>query len=829
MTIDSFIKLYIKELIRNKIKILGVFFTIFLSLLIFSSVIVLRNNIENEVTNNSRTYLGGDLELSSKNYRLNLNEIETLKKNYKITEVIEFTSILKNSLEESKTVRIKLIDDSYPLIGNVVVEPYDALTKLKRTQNTILVNSATQKNLNIKLGDELKIQNISFKVIGIIKNLPDMGRFFVFGDYGIISNSNYDNLEMNNLGSFIEYLYKIVKKDYKTPIIKDFGNYKNFKVKFPEDISESLTKNIENFIFFLSLISVSALLISGIGLKNSLFSFLSSNQRKIAIFKSLGLSSKNIKSLYFLQMLIVLCISSLVAYTSSLLFISIFESSFLQTFDINLKPEFKMREYILILGFSLMIFFIFANPVFEIINTINVSDLFRNSTTNLNFKYSRMTIYKISILLILFIFCFCLSNVKPFQSIFFFIFFIVLTFFYYCLSKIQIKIIDNFKSINLISLKIAVKNLLTFQSLNSIVTITMGLGLTLLLFLASLSFNISKELSSSIKKNAPDYFFIGIQKNEVNLFLSILENIEKNSIQKIVPMISARIEKINNVEVKKMVNKDNESYWFINGERRISWSKDVPSNNQISKGKWWNSINNKNLMLSLDDKVARNLGLNIGDSITFNIYGKEVSGNIMNFRYVDYTDLNINFAILFNPEYGSKIPHEFMSTVKFKDKDTVSISEVLKKLPNLTYIDLSEYVVKTKIFLNKLFTAGILISSIVIFIGLFVISNAINVVGKLKIYQNLVFRILGFEESKMLSIIIFESIIIILPIILSSLIFSNLLSFVFIKFFFDINWSFSLSIFLVILAFFLFALFLTYLVSNKRFLNIKAYQLIKNE
>ena len=109
--------------------------------------------------------------------------------------------------------------------------------------------------------------------------------------------------------------------------------------------------------------------------------------------------------------------------------------------------------------------------------------------------------------------------------------------------------------------------------------------------------------------------------------------------------------------------------------------------------------------------------------------------------YVDYRDLNINFAILFNPKYASSIPHEFMSTVKFKDDDAVNLSNLLKKLPTINYIKLSEYINKTKNFLNKLFVVSTLISGLVILIGLIVISNAISVIGNLKIYQNLVLRI----------------------------------------------------------------------------------------
>ena len=87
-----------------------------------------------------------------------------------------------------------------------------------------------------------------------------------------------------------------------------------------------------------------------------------------------------------------------------------------------------------------------------------------------------------------------------------------------------------------------------------------------------------------------------------------------------------------------------------------------------------------------------------------------------------------------------------MSTVKFENEESVKFINLLRKLPTVTYIKVSEYINKTKTFLNSLFTVSILISAIVILIGLIVISNALSVIGNLKIYQNLVLRILGFGK-----------------------------------------------------------------------------------
>ncbi len=145
MNFSEFFQFFTKELNKNKSKIIKVFFSIFISLLIFSSVSILKNSIEDEIKNNSRVLLGGDLELSTKNEALNLNLLDELKESFFITEVIEFTSIIRAKNEENKATRIKVIDNSYPLVGKAMVDPPNSLKILKTKPNTILIDKTTQK------------------------------------------------------------------------------------------------------------------------------------------------------------------------------------------------------------------------------------------------------------------------------------------------------------------------------------------------------------------------------------------------------------------------------------------------------------------------------------------------------------------------------------------------------------------------------------------------------------------------------------------------------------------------------------------------------------
>ena len=131
-------------------------------------------------------------------------------------------------------------------------------------------------------------------------------------------------------------------------------------------------------------------------------------------------------------------------------------------------------------------------------------------------------------------------------------------------------------------------------------------------------------------------------------------------------------------------------------------------------------------------------------------------------------------------------------------------------------------------FLNKMFFTSMFISSIVIVIGLMVLSNSVNVIGNLKLYQNLVLKILGLGSSSIIKLVIFETLILFFPIIFFSFIFATSCSYIFINNIFKLTWYFDLSVPVIISISFLLVLIATLLISNRKYLNFNTYLLLKN-
>jgi len=358
---------------------------------------------------------------------------------------------------------------------------------------------------------------------------------------------------------------------------------------------------------------------------------------------------------------------------------------------------------------------------------------------------------------------------------------------------------------------------------------SLGLGVTLLLTLAFVGSNFKREIAKSIPELAPDYFFIGIQKNEREVFENLIFDMDKDASLEIVPMVSTGIVKINGIDPNTYIDSDNDSRWVIGNDRRSSWAKTVPEDNPIIAGKWWDLSKPDKLQISLDSKIAKDFNIKLGDIFTLNIYGREIDGEIVNFRLVNYRDFTINFAMLLNPQFAKNIPHEFLATSKFTNLENFDETRLLDKLPSLSIIKITDYLSKVTDLLNKVFIAVTVISAITIVIGLIVISSAIMVQGKIKEFQNLIFKILGFSKKEIVLSSVIEFVIIFSSIILIALFFAVIGSQFIIENIFQINWMFDLIIFLKVTVGIGLATLILIMLTNLKYLSPKVYPLIRNQ
>ena len=517
------IKYALKDLSRNYKKLTSIIVTLFISLFILSAIFTIEDSLKKELNDNAKSLLGGDLEIDYNRNEGNLELVNQVKEFTTISQMIEFStmvSTIDRKKNKSLFTRIKTVDTKYPLYGSVDYEPAGAFDRMHNEPNTLLINESLSKNLNLKINEKIKVQNQLFTIIGIVKSVPDVSGFVAFGDWALAGDQTLEILKLNGIGSFLNYEYKVKfsEADDADKIEKKIENIfkddQKAKLRYPENSASGLKRIINNFSQFLSLVSISAMLIAGIGIANTLLSFINQNNMSIAVRKAVGFYSGNIKTLYYLQLFILLLVITTFAYGSSFLIVPFVDQYLSDGLGLNVSPVFSIINFIKIFLVGLLVLIIFSIPTISSIDQVKASNLFRNVFQNLEFYYSKKSTALSLILLSILVLLFSFGSERPIYSLGYFVAFFVCLIVFFLLSKIIIYFLKKFKSTSNISLKVSIKNITQTKSITPITIMSLGLGVTLLLTLALVGTNFQREIAKSIPDIAPDYFLLEFKREK---------------------------------------------------------------------------------------------------------------------------------------------------------------------------------------------------------------------------------------------------------------------------------------------------------------------------
>jgi putative ABC transport system permease protein len=571
------------------------------------------------------------------------------------------------------------------------------------------------------------------------------------------------------------------------------------------------------------------MIIAGIGISNTLLSFVNQRNTSIAVKKSIGFSSNFIQLMYFYEIILILIVTSIIAYLFGV-FSPLLANEFLpKSLGIDLQPTVSLIGYLNIFFIGLLVVLIFSIPSLYSISEIKAVALFRNTFQPVSLSFSLKNIVLLVILVTILTTYFVLQTEQKYYTVLYFVAFFITMLIFYGVSKLLIFFLRRFHKFSNNGYRIAYRNIVAKKSLAPIMTISLGIGLTLLLSLSFVANNLKKEISDSIPSMAPDLFFVSIDRDIQSDLESFIKNIDPNVVLEFSPMASASFISLNGTPIEEIVSEKNRSAWMVRGDRRISWAEKPKPDNPIIEGDWWQPGNENEMFISMDSRAAYDLGMKINDKITLNILGRDVTGTLKNFREVDYRDISVNFAIIINKAFANKLPYEYIGTLKSDLSSNDILALVVERFPNVSAIKVDRILSQVSGVLNKIFIAVTGISLIVIVIGLIVIVSAVMVQTTFRRYNNLIYKILGVDFPTILKAMTMEFAVIYFTLIFFALSVAIFGSYLVVENTLQLTWKFDLGLTLWILLSTAIVSFVLILMANRSIFSPKVYPLIRNE
>ena len=189
---------------------------------------------------------------------------------------------------------------------------------------------------------------------------------------------------------------------------------------------------------------------------------------------------------------------------------------------------------------------------------------------------------------------------------------------------------------------------------------------------------------------APAFFFVDIQNSDAARFDDFIHKAAPDARLERVPMLRGRIVAANGVKAEDL--KPSPQARLGAAERpRHHLCRDVPPGSRIVAGQWWPPDYHGPPLISFEKKIADGLGLKIGDPLTVNVLGRNITARIANLRSVDWQSLGINFVLVYSPNAFRGAPHTHIATLTYPgdttaQQDAVILRDVAEAFPAVTTV-----------------------------------------------------------------------------------------------------------------------------------------------
>ncbi|MFT6451229.1 MAG: putative ABC transport system permease protein, partial [Halocynthiibacter sp.] len=235
------------------------------------------------------------------------------------------------------------------------------------------------------------------------------------------------------------------------------------------------------------------------------------------------------------------------------------------------------------------------------------------------------------------------------------------------------------------------------------VMLSLGLGLSVLAAVGQIDSNLRNAIARDLPDRAPSYYVVDIQNDQMEAFKQEVEAAPGVSKMQSAPMLRGVITRINERPAQEVAK----GHWVVSGDRGITYSAKKPVNAKLTKGAWWPENYSGPPQISFAAEEAAEIGLELGDTLTINVLGRDITGEITSFRDVDFSGAGMGFVLSMNPNALAGAPHTHIATIYADEASEAPLARALSKTyPNVTMIRVRDAIARVAALMGSIAAAS---------------------------------------------------------------------------------------------------------------------------
>ena len=659
-----------------------------------------RTAIERGLEREGAVLLGGDAELSF-TYRFASEEERAWAEGVAdtVSEVTDFRSMaVVGSGEDTERglTQVKSVDAAYPIYGEVALDPAMALADALAGSDGLpgaVMAPALADRLALAPGDRFRLGTQEFVLSAILTREPDdAGDGFGLGPRTLVRTTDLAESSLLEPGTLFETHYRLALPpgtDLAALEAEATARFRDTGLRWRDarNGAPGVAQFVDRLSAFLVLVGLAGLAVGGVGVSAAVRSYIDGKTEVIATLKTLGAEARTIFAAYFLQIAALAALGITMGLVLGallpLLFAPLIEARLPVPASFSLYPG-PLAEAALYGVLTALLFTLWPLARTE---EVRAATLFRDALGQ-GRRLPRPVYIAASALILALLVAAAAWLSGAWQIALFAAGGIAGSLLLLALAAAGIRAFARrVARARLVrgrtALRLALGAVGGPGGATASVVLSLGLGLTVLATIGQISSNLRSAIARDLPEVAPSYFFVDIQPDQIDGFLDRVSGDPAVSRTDTAPMLRGIITQINGQPARQVAGE----HWVLEGDRGVTYSDRPGAQTVITQGAWWPEDYTGPPQISFAADEAAELGLAIGDDLTVNILGRDITAEVTSFRVVDFSTAGIGFILAMNPSALAGAPHTFIATVYAEEAAEAAIlRDVADAYPNVTAI-----------------------------------------------------------------------------------------------------------------------------------------------
>ncbi|SEQ15491.1 putative ABC transport system permease protein [Devosia sp. YR412] len=723
-------------------------------------------SITRAIDSGAAELMGGDLELSRADRPATPDELATMETFGRVTDTVD-TNVRGESASADAFIDLAVVGPSYPLLGNVISPQLTGNTTLadllavRDGMPGALVDGLLLDQLQIQIGDSFALGGTEFEARGILSRLPDSAvRGFRLGLTTLISDEGFSGVSdrsspLPGLGTWSRYKILLNGDDAdaaRLALDDAFAN-SGWTIRSARDGLGQMVRYYDLFMRFLVIVGLGSLLIGGVSVWTGMQAYIAERASVIAVLRAMGAGRSRIFIHFFAQ------VATLAAVGVGIGLLIGGGGAFLllpyvgQAVGIDLVPTLHLQPLLVAAGAGLVTAFAFAYLPLQQAQAIRPVLLFRSkglAAAPIDWRGLLLSFQVLPLLaagIAFFVLAWLMTGDWQLVAAFGLASAAAAVIFELFIRAVQWAL-TRLPQPRQLHLRHALRAISGSGQNAASVVVSAGMALAMLIVVLVLQANMRQEFLGASAFDAPTLVASDLFPDEVET----LETMDGGNIARFVstPMLRGLLTEIAGQPVADVNTRGPEATFLLAGEVPLTFRSELPASSRVTAGEWWPADYSGPGLVSLHQSLRSGLGVNLGDTLTFEIFGDPVTVTVASFR--DYSwQGGIDFLATFSPGVIDTYPTTlFAAVTAVPGQEEVVKRQLAADLPDIRFIAIGDTLKQITDALAQLSFASALVGGLAVGNGLLVLIGSLSTGRRQREADTVINKVLGGTRRTLL-------------------------------------------------------------------------------